>query len=532
MTESHPVLIVGAGPTGLTAAMELNRQGVPIRLVDKMSAFSDTSRALAVQARTLELMQQRGLAEEMTRLGNPGRAATLYSAATTLGKLDLSLIESRFNYILLLAQSETERILRKQLQRQGLTVELETEMIAFSQDPSETVRGTGSARAVLKHGDGHLEELECRFLIAAEGAHSSLRKSLVLPFKGKAMPQTYALADVHVASNLPQDELSIFLPENGLMAIFPMGNDRYRLIATDPDSTAGRPDPDLAEMQQLYNASAHIPARLHDMLWSSRFRINSRMLDELNEGLVYLGGDAAHIHSPAGGQGMNTGIQDMVNLAWKMALVYHGKAPAELLKTYGAERLPVIRSIVSTTETATDALNASNPLVHSFVTHLASAALRFQFTQHMGTGMLSEVEAQYRDSPLSENHGHLGTLRAGDRVPDLLVQTGSNGTSKAVLLHDLLDPSNFTLLVLKKEIHPDEIHAPPGTKTVHLAADTLTAENQQRFEKLFGNVGIVLVRPDAYTAFLGGPEHRDRLAKWFETWLPAPSAEHQGEAAA
>lgn len=239
--------------------------------------------------------------------------------------------------------------------------------------------------------------MDCRFLISAEGAHSSLRKTLALDFKGSSTPQTHALADVHADGDLPHDELSIFLPEIGLMAIFPMGGGRYRLIATDPDSTAGRPNPDLAEMQQLYCASSHIPARLHDMLWSSRFRINSRMLDRRDDGLVYLGGDAAHIHSPAGGQGMNTGVQDMTNLAWKMALVYHGQASAELLNTYGAERLPLIRSVVSTTESATDALNSSNPLVHTLVTHFASAALRFQFAQHIGTGMLSEVEAR-------ENH--------------------------------------------------------------------------------------------------------------------------------
>ncbi len=516
MTASSPVLIVGAGPTGLTAAMELNRQGVPIRLVDKASAFSDTSRALAVQARTLELMKQRGLADEMTRIGNPGRAATLYSAGATLGRLDLSLIQSRFNYILLLAQSETERILREQLQRQGIQVELDTEMIAFSQNTSETVPGTGSAKAVLKHGDGRLEEVECRFLIAAEGAHSSLRKSLLLEFKGTSMPQTYALADVHVDGDLPQDELSIFLPENGLMAIFPMGGGRCRLIATDPDSTAGRQDPNLAEMQRLYSASSHIPANLHDMLWSSRFRINSRMLHQLEDGLIYLGGDAAHIHSPVGGQGMNTGIQDMINLAWKMALVYHGKAPAKLLKTYGAERLPVIRSVVSTTESATDALNSSSPLVHSLVTHLASAALRLQFIQRMGTGMLSEVEANYRKSPMSEDHGPLGTLRAGDRVPDLTVRDASD---KTVSLHGLLNPDDFTLLLLQKAMAQEHMSMPGEIKTISIAADVNDDSQRALFEETFGQSAMVLVRPDGYVAFLGGPGHRRQLAKWFETWF-------------
>ena len=284
-------------------------------------------------------------------------------------------------------------------------------------------------------------------------------------------------------------------------------------------------------MQRLYSASSHIPARLHDMLWSSRFRINSRMLNQLEDGLVYLGGDAAHIHSPAGGQGMNTGIQDMVNLAWKMALVYHGKAPAKLLETYGAERLPVIRSVVSTTESATNVLNSSSPLVHSLVTHLASAALRFQFIQHMGTGMLSEVDANYRRSPLSEEHGPLGTLRAGDRVPDLTVMHGADET-EAVFLHSLLNPDHFTLLLLQESVSHEPISTSVEMKTITIAAVANDSSQRALFEKTFGQSGVVLVRPDGYAAFLGGAEHRNQLTKWFETWFPQLPAELKSEGAA
>ena len=183
MPETNPVLIVGAGPTGMTAAMELSRLGIPVRIVDRIAEFSNTSRALAVQARTLELFEQRGLAAEMLRIGNQGQATTIYGDGKQLGKLDLSLIDSRFNYILLIAQSETERLLREQLARQSVVIERSTELIAFSQSESSKP-GADAVTAVLRKEDGSLEVVQAAYLISAEGAHSTVRHTLDLDFKG------------------------------------------------------------------------------------------------------------------------------------------------------------------------------------------------------------------------------------------------------------------------------------------------------------------------------------------------------------
>ena len=397
MPETLPVLIVGAGPTGLTAAMELSRFGVPVRLVDKLSHFSDTSRALAVQARTMELFHQRGLADEMLALGNKGRATTIYAEGKQLGRIDLSLIDSRFNYILLLAQSETERILREHVAHQGVSVETATELIAIGQ--GEGASNGEAVTAILRRGDGVIEELRAAFVIAADGAHSLLRHTLQLAFPGKSLEQSYALADLHADSSLSDDELSIFLAEHGLLAIFPLGNRRFRLIATEAEEPRDAADPSLAKMQRLYDAGSHIPARLRDMVWSSQFRINSRMLAQLRFGRIFFAGDAAHIHSPAGGQGMNTGIQDMINLCWKLAFVYKGSAHDKLLDTYAKERLPVIKDIVSTTERATDLLNSDSPVVHSLLQHIAPLLLNWNSTQSTSAGLLSETHANYRNSP-------------------------------------------------------------------------------------------------------------------------------------
>lgn len=524
MQQTRPILIVGSGPTGMTAAMELSRLGIPIRIIDKLQEFSGTSRALAVQARTLELFQQRGLTPEMLRIGNPGRAATLYADAKELGKVDLSLIHSRYDYILMLAQSETERILREQLTRQGVAIERGTTLIALGEP--EAKRDGDFLSAVLRKSDGTLEEVESSYLIAAEGAHSLVRHTLQLSFPGKSLSHAYALADLHVEGPLPDDELSIFLAEQGLMAIFPMGKRRFRLIATEPDSTGDGASPDLATMQRLYDASSHIPVRLHDMEWSSHFRINSRMLAHLRHGRIFFGGDAAHIHSPAGGQGMNTGIQDMINLSWKLALVYRGLASDALLDTYGAERLPIIQGIVSTTERATDLFNSESPFVHTLLEHVAPLLLRSSTVQRTSAGMLSEVEASYRRSSLSgKGHSDRGSIRAGDRLPDWTASChDARGASLAGSTLDILDPSRFTLLLAPGNEAPAELAAALAYEDVGVVR-TMDVPNEGTaaracYEALMREVPWLLVRPDGYVALIGSAAGSSEASEWLERWLP------------
>ncbi len=210
------VLIVGAGPTGLTAAMELSRMGIKVRIIDKAQSPSSTSRAIAVQSRTVELLQQRGLADEMLARGNLAHATTIYSKDKILGKVDLSKIPSRYNFCLLIPQSDTESLLRNQVQQQGVTIEWNTEMIGFEQLPNQ-----GGIKAVVKLPDSNKEEFFATYLISAEGAHSSARNTLNLSFEGKTMGQNYALGDLHIDGNIPKAEISVFIDEtkNGLILI-------------------------------------------------------------------------------------------------------------------------------------------------------------------------------------------------------------------------------------------------------------------------------------------------------------------------
>jgi 2-polyprenyl-6-methoxyphenol hydroxylase-like FAD-dependent oxidoreductase len=497
MNPSHdvPVLIVGAGPTGLTAALELSRLGVGVRIIDRAPERSLTSRALGIQPRTVELLRVRGVGDEMLRLGNPARATALYSEGVMLAAIELHRMPSEFNYVLLLAQSETERLLTEALNRQGVKIERGVGLIGLTQQRD-------GVSAVLRSGDGAQEVVDATYLIAADGSHSAIRKALGLPFTGRSLTHNYVLGDLHIAGDVPEDQLSIFLARNGFLAVFPMGDGRFRFMATDPDGITGDTgDPTLDDIQRLYDRAAHLPAQLYNLNWSSRFRINSRHMTTLRDDRVFFGGDAAHVHSPAGGQGMNAGIQDMINLSWKLAMVLDGRARPELLDTYQSDRLPVIRQLVRMTERATRAFNSTNPVVHAALTRLAPIVLARSRVQDKAAPRLGQLAAGYRGCPIAKGGGRIGALRAGDRVPDLRLGAGR--------LYDLLDLSTLTLFVTADAV-PEACLPWDGVVALRrVSIDAIPA-------------GWLLVRPDGYLAAAGGPSDGPVLSRWLDRWLIPP----------
>ncbi|MDA2895307.1 FAD-dependent monooxygenase [Mycolicibacterium sp. BiH015] len=468
-----PVLIVGAGPTGLTAALELSRLGVAVRIVDRATAASPESRALAVQARTLELLRVRGVGQEMLPLGNRAGAAALYAEGRRLAPIELHRMPSDFNYILMLAQSETERLLAEGMALQGVKVERGVEVVA--------VREVGNcAEARLRRSDGAEELVRASYVIAADGPHSTVRKALNLPFPGRTLPHHYVLADLHIDGDIPEDQVSIFLARNGFIALFPMGEGRFRLMATDPERLPGAGEPTVEHLQRLYDRVVHIPARLHSPNWSSRFRINSRHMKSLRSGRVFFGGDAAHVHSPAGGQGMNLGIQDMINLSWKLAMVLDGRARAELLDTYSSERVPVIRRLVRFTEIGTRVFNSTNPLVHAIRIRMAPKALGRSRIQNAAASMFGQLSADYRG----------GVFGDGGRVPD------ADG------LYDALDLNALTLF-------SDDDAALDVARRWGGAVSSRAGRGDR----------WLLVRPDGYLAAAGGSEDVSALEGLLERWF-------------
>jgi 2-polyprenyl-6-methoxyphenol hydroxylase-like FAD-dependent oxidoreductase len=533
---ADPVLIVGAGPTGLTAALELSRLGVPVRLIEKVpipptaaAPPAERSRAIGIQARTLELMEMRGLSEEMLRRGHPTAGCTVYGGGRRLFHLDFSQIDSRYHYLLFLSQMETERILREAIEKLGVAIERGVELVGFAQDT--LTPDPSPVKVVLRHAYGRLEQAQTPWLIDAEGAHSTIRATLDLPFEGRTIDETYALGDLHVDGDLGEDDFHVFSTEYGFLGLFPLGNRRFRIVAGVPPSKA-RVDtvPAIEDFQVIYDERSPTPARFSDLRWASWFHINSRMVPHIRVGRLLLGGDAAHIHSPAAGQGMNTGIQDMINLSWKLALVMQGLAPEALLDTYEKERLPVMRNILSKTEKITDVMSSRRPIIHRLLNRLAPRLGGARPLQRMVPSRVSQITVGYRRSPLSVHHGRAGgRLHAGDRVPDVSVlsRMAHGDAWQERSLFGLLDPSRFTLLV----VHPERSDAGgvdwctavrpwPVIRVVGIAPPW-DADALARFHETFGrSAGVFLVRPDGYVGFVGGKHaSASHLDAYCSQWL-------------
>lgn len=429
--DASPVLIVGAGPTGLAAAMSLARAHIPVRLIDKAMQPSPYSRAIGIQARTLELFEQHRLIEPFLELGHRARIANLFSNGMRLARLDFDPLHTRYPYLLFLDQAVTERLLTEHLATLGVTVERGVELTMFSQ-------GSASIQATLRRADGHTETMRPSYMIAADGAHSAIRHRLGLSFVGSTSEQTFLLADLHAETDWPEDEFHIFASGDGLVALFPMGHGRHRLIADHPvepttvpapatPAVLGEPPlnlvspPSLAECKALIARRVRERVDVSDLTWSSYFHLNSRMVERLRVGRIFLAGDAAHVHSPAGAQGMNTGIQEAFNLGWKLARVIKGAAPDRLLDTYHLERHPIERDVLRQTGFITHMAEADHgplKLLRERVMPVLAALGPLRDAARM---TISELSIQYRRGPLTLERVLDGGPRAGERAPDALV---------------------------------------------------------------------------------------------------------------
>ncbi len=441
-----PVLVVGAGPTGLILAAELIRHGTTCRIIDKADGPTPLSKATTVQARSLEMLEDMGIVDEALGAGTQSHGVNIYHGNHRLLHVSYDDLESPYPFLLNIPQSTMERLLGEAVTRLGVEIEWRTELVGFTQD-AEAVTAT------LRHADGHEETVRAAWLVGCDGAHSVVRHTLNISFAGHSYSQWFGLADAKLHWNLQHDELHGFVHPTGLFFAIPLpGEDRYRVVM-EAEEPPVETDLTLADFQTALDQRGPGNATLSDAGWISPFKVNARRAERYRVGRAFIAGDAAHIHSPTGGLGLNTGMQDGYNLAWKLALVIRGLASPSLLDSYEAERAPVADAVLRLASQLTTMLTLTNPVSQQLRNHLMPMLSGLGQVQHQIAVQDAQLSITYRTSPIvSEYHhersGHMrfaGGPRAGDRAPDAGLLQPAEGP--AVRLYEVLRGVHHTLVL-------------------------------------------------------------------------------------
>jgi 2-polyprenyl-6-methoxyphenol hydroxylase-like FAD-dependent oxidoreductase len=412
------VLISGAGPTGLVLALWLTKMGVKVRIIDKTDAPGTTSRALAVHARTLELYRQLDLTDAVIQNGHKVPAVNLWVRGRKEARIDFSDAgesQTPFPFLHIFPQDQHEKLLVARLADLGVSVERKTELLGFvdhGNGITATIRGLGGNGA----GD---ETCQARYIAGCDGAHSKVREVIGSGFPGGTYRQLFYVADVEAGGPPMDGELHVDLDEADFLAIFPLkGEGRARLIGTVRDERAEHPEN--LKFEDVSDRAIHnLKVRVDKVNWFSTYRVHHRVTDHFRKGNAFLLGDAAHIHSPAGGQGMNTGIGDAINLAWKFKWLLDGKATGALLDSYEQERIAFARKLVATTDKGFTFVSAEGPTADFIRTKIVPvvlpAAAHFHAFREWMFRTVSQTLINYRGDALSE--GTAGGVHGGDRLP-------------------------------------------------------------------------------------------------------------------
>lgn len=550
-SDASEVLIVGAGPTGLTLACALARHGCPFRLIDQEPSPPPESRALAVHARTLEIFEDLGIVEPLIARGKKLHRASFHAGGEELGHVSFVDVPSRFPFVVSVPQRVTEELLVQRLEDLGGQVERPVRLTGFTAYSDRVV-------ATLEDPTGgpSTVETEAAFLVGCDGAHSTVRKGLGIPFEGERFDEAFVLADAHLEWDLPDDALQVFFSEDGVVGVISLPGDKVRLVADQismpsksarseehlimPRSSATPRQLTLERMQELLAYRTQRAVRLSDPDWLTSFQIHHRVVPRMRQGRVFLAGDAAHIHSPVGGQGMNAGIQDAWNLAWKLAQVLQGTARPELLDSFHDERHPLAEELVAFTRRATWIATRRGRGTR----WLRDRALRWLLDQEPVRRKMAErlsmVGLGYRKSPWVGEHraprkadpdawlGPVGGPRAGDRAPDGVVRQWGHpveshlsqvmrGPAEDLLLFAGMDPGPSAYI--EHDWIAREVRERFSTVECHLVVPgrglpsdlrwegSILLDPEEAVHETYGAFGrsLYLIRPDGHIGFRAIP---------------------------
>jgi len=460
------VLVVGAGPTGLMMANQLARRGVRTLVVDRHAGPSRETRALGVQARTLEIYAHLGVVRRALELGKRGNGADIWAEGRRLARIPLGQAGDAvtpYPYILILGQDDNERILGDHLRELGNDVQWKTELVALESSPD-------GVAATLRQPDGSSEVRRAKYVAGCDGARSAVRHLNGIDFPGAPYEHVFFVADVEATGTMMPDDVNVYLWRAGFHLFFPMrGVDHWRIVGIVPAALRERTDVAFEDVAPSLHGEAGIGLTIRSCSWFSTYRIHHRAASRFRAGRCFVLGDAAHIHSPVGAQGMNTGLQDAYNLGWKLALVVQGRASPALLDTYEAERLPVARRLLETTDRAFRIVVADNPLAGMMRTkvlaRMAAFAMARPAVQRVAFRAVSQTGIHYRNGPLAVVDGPLSddAPRAGDRFPWLRVALGRDGT--VTDLFERVDDTRWTLVLAGQDAVP-KIPWPDGNLDV------------------------------------------------------------------
>jgi len=524
--QNTDVLIVGAGPSGLMMAAQLLRYGVQPVIIDSKHGPTDQSKALAVQARSLEIYRQMGVIDKVLPAGKQAGGVSYTLNGETLIDLSFANIgagQTHFPFVFLYQQSKNERLLLDVLTQNCCPVYWDTSLTSLT----ETTDGVA---VTLTNSDDTEKTLTCKWVIGADGAHSAVRKKLQIPFKGDVYAKDFFLADIEVESkNLNAEKVSLYLTKNNMAGFFPLPEPkRYRVIGNITADMNFTAEVKLDDVLPALKNTAGVAFDVTKVHWFTTYRLHHRMAEKFRQGRCFLIGDAAHIHSPVGGQGMNTGLQDAYNLGWKLAGVVTGQFNPSILDSYATERMPVAKTLLNTTDKMFKVIMSGNWLTALFREWIMPRVINVAWQKPGLRGWffkrLAQLDIGYRDSKLNLNLSTAKNIKAGDRLPYLKVFDEKK--QEETDLHQWCLKPGFTLMVFGKlkeidlftlakwitQNHPglNFYYLPPSAKNTAVFSTLEISEGRKK---------AMIVRPDMHIGFLNDVVDIDMMDNYLRNVL-------------